>query len=163
MAKELSLKESITLALQSKKIKFNTNTKGDTCLIDCKPGSSHIGGSSIYISVKGNDYVKFYAYPIREIDSVRRKDVLEALNKKNNEYKYVKGMIDKDGDILFEYDTKVCGTIYKSTSMIMELFDLVLSIMDLSYTEVKRVLTKEVVYEKEPEFNFNLFNDNDDE
>ena len=72
-------------------------------------------------------------------------------------------MIDKDGDILFGYDTKVCGTIYKSTSMIMELFDLVLSIMDLSYTEVKRVLTKEVVYEKEPEFNFNLFNDNDDE
>lgn len=165
MAIEATLKESVKNALTSRGIKYTTRTNDGSYIIEFVPISSHLGGASIYISISGNDYVKFSSYPIKNIDRVRRPDVLEALNTLETKYRYLKGMIDSDGDLYFMYDMRVCGTVYKSTSMVMELYDTCLNIMDKFYDEIKKVLRKDLVLDNDPEFNFDLFKSNnyDDE
>ena len=91
-----------------------------------------------FISSDDDNDVSVRAYAIVSVDSAKRSKVLEAVNSLNNEYRYVRFVIDEDNDINVEYDFPVRADNVEECAM--EMISRFVDIIDEAYPTIMRVI-----------------------
>lgn len=124
---------------QHDELKVFTEEVGNSSNVWLQFGIKNGGSYKIrFISHDDDNDVSVRIYELLSVEEDQYAAILKAINKLNSKYRYVKFVLDKDGDINVEYDYLMrCPDPAASA---MELVIRIVKIVDESYPELMRAL-----------------------
>lgn len=130
---------AIQETFEEKGVKFRVKEVGDSSVVEA--GFSIDNGPSVvvrFISPDDDNDVAIRIFELISVTEDKRANVQAALNKLNHKYRYLKFVMDDDGDVNVENDLCLCTS--NVGPVCFEIFARAMQILDDAYPVMMRAL-----------------------
>ena len=130
-------------ALEAKGLKYQVHEIGGLSLIDCGFSGENCTIRVNFLSADEDCDVKILSLPIAKFPKARLPEGYELMNALNAQYRFVKWVIDKDGDIHLEFDMPSGTPTVILGDLALEVFLRMVKIADDAYPTIMRKIWAE--------------------
>ena len=133
----------IQSTLEAKGLKYQVHEIGGMSLIDCGFGGENCSVRVNFPSADEDCDVKIISLPIAKYPKARLSEGYELMNALNAKYRFVKWVIDRDGDIHVEFDMLSDTPPVILGDLALEAFLRMVKIADDAYPTIMRKIWSE--------------------
>ena len=130
-------------ALKAKGLSYQVHELGDMSVIDCGFGGENCSVRVSFVSSDEDCDVKILSLPIAKYPKARLSEGYELINSLNAKYRFVKWVLDKDGDIHVEFDMLSGTPPVILGDLALEVFLRMVKIVDDAYPVIMRKIWSE--------------------
>ncbi len=130
---------AIQQVFDEREVKYRIKEVGDTSAVEA--GFSIKNGPGVivrFISPDDDNDVAIRALQLLKVTDSKRDSILAAINQLNDQYRYVKFVMDKDNDVNVEYDLCLCTE--DVGEICFEIFARFMQILDEAYPVLMHAL-----------------------